>query len=129
MRYRPGGPEGLMDYLLVQLMRWAREEGFQWFNLGLTPLAGNEERRSGRLWDQFSALIYRHGEAFYPFQGLRHYKEKFGPVWEPKYLASPGGLALPRVLANLTSLISGGLAGAVRKDPAPRPGPAGPRNG
>ena len=33
--------------------------------------------------------------AVYNFQGLRAYKEKFDPVWEPRYLAYPGGFACP----------------------------------
>jgi phosphatidylglycerol lysyltransferase len=41
--------------------------------------------------------------------------EKFDPVWRPKYLASPGGLILPRVLADVGSLVSGGLVGLIRK--------------
>jgi lysylphosphatidylglycerol synthetase-like protein (DUF2156 family) len=36
-------------------------------------------------------------------------------VWQPRYLASPGGLALPQILANLAALVSGGLKGAVSK--------------
>jgi phosphatidylglycerol lysyltransferase len=51
----------------------------------------------------------------YNFQGLRQYKEKFDPEWSPRYLASPGGLALPRILTNLASLIAGGLKGIVTK--------------
>jgi phosphatidylglycerol lysyltransferase len=31
------------------------------------------------------------------------------------YIASPGGLALPRILTNLAALISGGLRGVVTK--------------
>jgi len=46
---------------------------------------------------------------------LRAYKEKFAPVWEPRYLAAPGGLALGRVLASAAGLISGGLRGVVTK--------------
>ena len=38
-----------------------------------------------------------------------------GPVWEPRYLAAPGGLRLPRVLAVVTTLIAGGLSGVVQK--------------
>jgi phosphatidylglycerol lysyltransferase len=59
--------------------------------------------------------VFRHGEYFYNFQGLRQYKEKFAPQWEPKYLASPGGLAFPRILMNLAALISGGWKGIVTK--------------
>jgi phosphatidylglycerol lysyltransferase len=59
--------------------------------------------------------VFRHGEHFYNFQGLRAYKEKFGPEWQPRYLACPGGLALPRILANVGGLIAGGLTGVVRR--------------
>ena len=59
--------------------------------------------------------MFRHGEHFYNFQGLRQYKDKFDPEWEPKYLASPGGLALPRILTNIAALISGGLKGVIAK--------------
>lgn len=61
------------------------------------------------------ALAYRFGEDFYNFQGLRQYKDKFDPVWQPTYIASPGGLALPRILTNLATLISGGLRGVFAK--------------
>jgi phosphatidylglycerol lysyltransferase len=70
---------------------------------------------SETLWNRVGVFIYRHGEHFYNFQGLRRYKEKFDPVWEPRYLAFPGTFLLPRVLTNLASLISGGLKGAVSK--------------
>lgn len=36
-------------------------------------------------------------------------------MWEPRYLASPGGLPLPRILTNVTTLISGGLGGVVAR--------------
>ncbi|HXG18784.1 MAG TPA: phosphatidylglycerol lysyltransferase domain-containing protein [Methylomirabilota bacterium] len=59
--------------------------------------------------------MFRHGEHFYNFQELRHYKEKFAPEWTPKYLACPGGLALPRILTNGASLIAGGMRRGVGK--------------
>jgi phosphatidylglycerol lysyltransferase len=36
-------------------------------------------------------------------------------VWEPMYLASPGGLVLPRILTNLATLIAGGFRGIFAK--------------
>ena len=59
--------------------------------------------------------MFRHGEHFYNFQGLREYKDKFDPVWEPKFLASPGGFRLPVILTNLATLIAGGAKGLVAK--------------
>jgi phosphatidylglycerol lysyltransferase len=115
MRYRPGCPEGLMDYLFVELMLWGRQEGYQWFNLGMAPLSGLEDHTLAPLWSRAGALIFRHGEHFYNFQGLRQYKDKFTPHWTPKYLACRGGLGLPRLLTNIVTLISGGLRGIVTK--------------
>lgn len=106
MRYAPDAPAGVMDYLFINLMRWGQEQGFRWFNLGMAPLAGIENRPLAPLWNRAVNLIFRHGDHFYRFQGLRQYKQKFAPVWQPKYLASPGGLALPHILADVTTLIN-----------------------
>lgn len=110
MRYVPDAPHGVMEYLFVELMLYGREQGYQWFNLGMAPLSGVEPHRLGPLWNQVSSLLFRHGEHFYNFQGLRNYKEKFDPEWFPKYLASPGGLATAQILADVSVLISGGIA-------------------
>jgi phosphatidylglycerol lysyltransferase len=114
MRYAADAPEGVMEFLFLQAMLWGQARGFAWFNLGMAPLSGIEGQRLGPLWNRVAALAYRHGEHFYNFQGLRQYKQKFDPVWRPKFLASPGGLALPVVLGNLMTLVSGGLVRAVR---------------
>jgi phosphatidylglycerol lysyltransferase len=115
MRYLPDAPPGVMDFLFIELMLWGKAQGYQWFNLGMAPMSGFEDRALAPLWSRLGAFVFRHGEDFYNFQGLRQYKEKFGPVWEPRYLASPGGFALPVIVSNIASLISGGLRGIVTK--------------
>ena len=115
MRQTPEAPAGVMDYMFLQLMLWGQREGYRWFNLGMAPLSGLENRSLGSVWSRVGSLAYRFGEDYYNFQGLRQYKEKFDPSWEPIYLASPGGLALPRILTNLAALISGGLRGVIAK--------------
>jgi phosphatidylglycerol lysyltransferase len=115
MRYVANAPEGVMEYLFIELMRWARAEGYAHFNLGMAPLSGLENRQLAPIWNRVGALLFRHAETFYNFQGLRSYKEKFDPVWEPRYLASPGGLALPLILTNVSALVSHGLKGVIAK--------------
>ncbi len=115
MRYLPEAPHGVMEYLFIELMLWGRQEGFQWFNLGMAPLSGLESRPLAPLWNRIGGLVFRYGEHFYNFQGLRDYKEKFDPVWEPKYMASPGGISLPRILADVAALIGGGFKGVVTR--------------
>jgi phosphatidylglycerol lysyltransferase len=115
MRFMPDAPRGAMDFLFIELMLWGRGQGYRWFNLGMAPLSGLENRALAPLWHRMGSFLSRHGEAFYNFEGLRRYKEKFDPVWEPRYLATPGGLALPRVLLDVSTLISGGLKELVTK--------------
>ncbi len=115
MRYLPDCPNGMMDYLFTELILWGRQTGFKWFNLGMAPLSGMENNELAPLWHKLGTFIFTHGEHFYNFKGLRHYKEKFSPVWKPKYLACPKGLMLPRILTNLASLISGGIKGTFSK--------------
>ena len=115
MRHRPDAPRGVMDYLLISSMVWGAAEGYRWFNLGMAPLAGLEDRALAPTWARLSAFVFRHGEHFYNFQGLRQYKAKFGPLWQPRYIASPAGIALPRILLDLAALIAGGLRGVVAK--------------
>ena len=113
MRYSPAAPSGVMEFLFIELLLWGKGQGFRKFNLGMAPLSGLQNRTLAPLWNRAGALLYRHGEHFYNFRGLRSYKDKFDPRWEPRYLASPGGLVLPRILANTAALISGGLRGVV----------------
>ncbi len=115
MRYGTEAPAGVMDFLFVRLLEWAKGEGYAWFNMGMAPLAGLASRPLAPIWNRIGSLVYRYGDHFYGFEGLRRYKDKFDPVWEPRYLASPGGLALPAILANVAALVSGGIEGVVAR--------------
>jgi phosphatidylglycerol lysyltransferase len=108
-------PKSIMEYLFLKLILWGKDNGYRSFNLGMAPLSGMERHPLAPLWHRIGARVYQHGENFYNFQGLRAFKEKFDPLWEPRYLASPGGTALIRTLANVTSRISGGFRGAFSK--------------
>ena len=109
MRFGPDAPPGAMDYLFVELLLWAKAQGYHWFSLGMAPLAGLERHPLAPAWHRIGNFIFRHGEHFYNFEGLRRYKAKFHPEWEPKYLAAPGGMSLPLILVDVSVLIAGGL--------------------
>jgi len=115
MRYNEAAPNGVMEYLFTQLMLWGKAEGYQYYSLGMAPLSGFEHRRLASLWNRFGALLFRHGEHFYNFQGLRKFKAKFQPEWEPRYLAAPSGLTTPLVLTRIAALVSGGASGVVAR--------------
>lgn len=108
MRYAAEAPKGVMEALLVHVMLWGKALGYQRFALGMAPLSGFEDSPLASLWNRLGAFLYEHGEAVYSFQGLRAFKDKFNPTWEPRYLAYPGGLRLPIILADTSALIAGG---------------------
>ena len=110
MRFNADAPPGTMDYLFVELLLWAKAQGYATFNLGVAPLAGLERHPLAPAWHRIGNFVFRHGEHFYNFEGLRRYKAKFHPTWEPKYLvAPPGGMTLPLILVDVSVLIAGGI--------------------
>jgi len=109
MRFGPNSPRSAMDFLFTELMLWGRAQGYGAFNLGMAPLAGLEQHPLAPVWHRVGNFVFRYGEHFYNFEGLRRYKAKFRPEWEPKYLVAPGGIALPRIMFDVSALIAGGV--------------------
>ena len=105
MRHRDDAPHGTMDFLFVHLLQWAKERGFVTFTLGIAPLSGIDGRRLAPAWARAAALIFHHGERLYGFRGLRAYKEKFSPRWEPRYIAGPRGVGMVQGLRDLSLLV------------------------
>jgi phosphatidylglycerol lysyltransferase len=115
MRHLPDAPNTTMDFLFAKLLLHFQEQGFRRFGLGMAPLSGMAAHPLAPRWHRMGRLLFAHGENFYNFQGLRAFKEKFLPQWEPRYLAAPGGLTPLFVLADVAALISGGMRGVVAK--------------
>ncbi|HWJ33862.1 MAG TPA: bifunctional lysylphosphatidylglycerol flippase/synthetase MprF [Steroidobacteraceae bacterium] len=115
MRYSDAAPKGVIDFLLVECMLWGKAQKYQWFNLGMAPLSGLEEHALAPTWHKLGRMVQRYGETFYHFEGLRKYKEKFLPVWRPRYLAASGKFSVAGALLDVTSLISGGVGKALKK--------------
>lgn len=105
MRHGTSAPRGTMDFLFVNLLLWAKAQGYRHFTLGMVPLSGIEGRRLAPAWARAAALVFRHGERFYGFRGLRAYKDKFGPTWRPRYLAGPQDVGLLKALRDVARLI------------------------
>lgn len=111
MRYRPGVSGVVMEALFANLLSYGKADGYRWFNLGAAPLAGLADHPLASTWNRIGTFIYRHGDEFYNFEGLRSFKQKFAPVWTPQYIVCHGGLLLPQILLDVTSLISRGRSG------------------
>ncbi len=115
MRFSGQAPAGCMEYLLLRLIQGFKDQGYSWFNLGMAPLSGLSESEAAPVWHRVGRAVFDHGEHFYNFAGLRQFKAKFSPQWQPRYLAVSGGLNPMLALADVTVLISGGIRGVVGK--------------
>ncbi len=112
MRYRTDGP-GVMDFLLLSVMLHGKEGGYRRFNLGMAPLASVGEHRGARTGERLAGLLFRRGEHWYNFQGVRFYKQKFDPEWVPRYLAYQSAVEWPVALAHVSALIAGSWGSAL----------------
>ena len=121
MRHSDDAPSGTMDFLFVHLALWAKERGYRRFSLGMAPLSGIADRRLAPAWARLAAFAFRHGERLYGFRGLRAYKDKFAPRWEPRYVAGPSGIGLLLALRDVTRLIGDRNHDPAAPAPAPLP--------
>jgi phosphatidylglycerol lysyltransferase len=131
MRYRTDGP-GVMDFLFASLFFYGKEQGYARFNLGMAPLASVGRFHTAHGRERLANLLFQHGENWYNFQGLRFYKQKFDPDWNPRYMAYPNAWEWPAVITNVSALVAGGWSRMVllprRRDAEP-PEPSAPPHG
>jgi phosphatidylglycerol lysyltransferase len=117
MRYRSAGPK-VMDFLFVSLFLHARTLGYERFNLGMAPLSSVGDVRGAHPRERLARLVFQHGEHWYNFRGLRFFKQKFDPDWQPRYLSYQSAWEFPIVLAYVAALIAGGWMNVLTAGPA-----------
>jgi phosphatidylglycerol lysyltransferase len=115
MRAHPEAPKLTMEFMMVGLIQHYKNHGYGRFSLGMVPLSGLQPRRGAPLTQRLGSMVFSRGEQLYNFQGLRRFKDKFQPVWEPRYMAVPAGLDPLVALADTAALIAGGLTGLVKR--------------
>ena len=99
MRRQPDAVYGVMEALIVRAVEEARGRGLREVSLGLAPVgldshAEPEQRRALR-------IAYSGVARFQRSRSLHHFKSKFGPRWETRYLAVEQATLLPEVLLAL----------------------------
>jgi phosphatidylglycerol lysyltransferase len=102
MRKTADAPNGIMDYLLVELFRYFKSEGIQYVNIGMAPLSGLDEPQN--LTERSMKFAYEKIRSFSHYKGQREYKDKFRPSWYNKYLIYDNDydlLSVPAVLRRI----------------------------
>ncbi|MFD2643090.1 bifunctional lysylphosphatidylglycerol flippase/synthetase MprF [Pseudomonas japonica] len=115
MRAHPDAPKLTMEFMMIGLIQHYKQHGYARFSLGMVPLSGLQPRRGAPLTQRLGSMVFQRGEQLYNFQGLRRFKDKFQPDWEPRYMAVPAGLDPLVALADTAALIAGGLTGLVKR--------------
>ncbi|MBC3468447.1 bifunctional lysylphosphatidylglycerol flippase/synthetase MprF [Pseudomonas sp. RW10S2] len=115
MRAHPEAPKLTMEFMMLGLILHYKSHDYARFSLGMVPLSGLQPRRGAPLTQRLGSMVFQRGEQLYNFQGLRRFKDKFQPDWEPRYMAVPAGLDPLVALADTAALIAGGLTGLVKR--------------
>ena len=102
MRRRPGAVNGVMDQLFVGMADRFAAAGGTGMNLGLAPFTGLADQPG--VPARVMRLLHDHGGALLDYAGLRAFKDKWAPRWEPRYLVTTGDAALPRVALAVARL-------------------------
>jgi len=104
MRHAAGASPYAMEYLFTRLALHLKQAGFHRLSLGMAPLSGLTPTPLAAAWHQIGHLVWRFGGRLYNFRGLRTFKNKFNPDWQPRYLAASGTLGPFLTLADLAVL-------------------------
>jgi len=115
MRYSNAAPKNIMDFLFVELLEWGRGHGYRAFEFGMAPLAGLDDRPLAPLMSRLGRKLFERGEDIYNFQGVRRYKDKYDPVWAPRYIAAANKWAITVALADVSLLSSGGMSALAKR--------------
>ncbi|HKX27878.1 MAG TPA: phosphatidylglycerol lysyltransferase domain-containing protein [Blastocatellia bacterium] len=97
MRHRSQSPNGIMDYLFIQLFLHCRQQGYTRFSLGMAPMAGFREREEASAAERAVHGFLRRLNFLFSFRGLKQYKAKFADHWEPRYVVYRNVLDLPKL--------------------------------
>lgn len=97
MRYAADAPKGLMDFLIARSLVHFQKEGYEFASLSNAPLANVSPEDELTLLDRGVKLVFENVRGIYEYKSLFHFKKKFNPVWEGRYLAFPSLEALPRL--------------------------------
>jgi phosphatidylglycerol lysyltransferase len=102
LRKTADAPNGIMDYILVELFKHFKANGIQYVNLGFAPMSGLDDPHT--FTEKSMKFAYEKIRSFSHYKGQRDYKDKFNPRWNDKFLIYSNDydlLQVPGVLANV----------------------------
>lgn len=86
IRWNPEIELPLMDALYLNMLLWSQANDYERFNMGMATLSNVGQIPYSFYGERIAGRVFEHFNGLYRFQGLRRYKEKFNPNWEPRFL-------------------------------------------
>ncbi len=107
-------PNGVVDYLLVELILWGHLRGYRWLSLGVVPLSRLKHTppvkppaKSPKKPENLHKATNRQSdEPANPISGILRHRNRFGPQWRPRFIAWPYRTALYRIRQDAEYLFS-----------------------
>jgi phosphatidylglycerol lysyltransferase len=103
LRKTADAPNGIMDYILIELFKYFKTKDIRYVNLGFAPLSGMDDPHN--FTEKSMKFAYEKIRSFSHYKGQRDYKEKFNPVWYDKFLIYSNDYDLLQVPGVLTKVI------------------------
>jgi phosphatidylglycerol lysyltransferase len=107
VRCAQANPSGIIDFLFVSLLYWAKEQGYDTFNLGGCEPAQISHDPANSIFERMKYFLLKRFAGFYGYKGLYDFKRKFEPTWEGLYLVYPGIIHLPAVSYAIACIDAG----------------------
>jgi lysyl-tRNA synthetase class 2 len=85
MRRRPGTPNGLMEFLVVETIAWARARGVRELSLNFCVFT-DLLQPGGRGWRRVARHVLLRLDRLFQLERLLSFNKKFFPEWRPRYL-------------------------------------------
>ena len=103
IRKTSDAPNGVVDFMIVELFSYFKQKKLRYVNLGFAPLSGIETPDD--IKERSMKFAYENIKSFSHFKGLREYKEKFTPVWHDSYLIYEHDFDLLQIPSLLSKVI------------------------
>ena len=102
LRKTSDAPNGVMDFILVEMFSYLKSQGFETVNLGFAPMSGLKDPT--KFSEKSMKFAYEKIRGFANYKGMREYKEKFATIWYNKYLIYDHDydlMQIPRALSKV----------------------------
>ena len=96
-------PNGVIDFLHVELFNYFKQKNIRYVNIGFAPLSGIEIPDD--ITERSMKFAYEKIKSFSHYKGLREFKDKFDPAWYNRYLIYEHDFDLLKVPSILSKVI------------------------